>query len=141
MDVSTLLTRKGHLVATASATDSVAEALRLMAERNIGALVITDHGKIIGILSERDIVRRLADDTKTRERKVSELMITMVTTCPPETSCGQLMALMTSERIRHVPVVADGDLIGLVSIGDVVKAYVEEIEKDRRELWDYVTAR
>jgi CBS domain-containing protein len=141
MDVSTLLTRKGHSVATASATDSVAEALSLMAEQNIGALVITDQGQIIGILSERDIVRRLADDTKTRERKVSELMSPLVTTCPPDTSCGQLMALMTSERIRHVPVVQDGDLIGLVSIGDVVKAYVEEIEKDRRELWDYVTAR
>jgi CBS domain-containing protein len=141
MEVSTLLSRKGHFVATASPHDSVSDVLGLMADYDIGAVVITSGGRIRGIVSERDIVRRLADDPRVRDRVISELMNSIVTTCSPTTSCAELMALMTTERIRHVPVIDGRQLVGLISIGDVVKAHVEDIEKDRRELWDYLTAR
>ena len=143
MRVSDLLAVKGREVATISQERTVADALALLRERGIGAIVVTSSmAPLSGIFSERDAVRALAaHGAAALEMAVSELMSTTVTTCVEETSVDELMALMTERRIRHVPVVVDAALVGLVSIGDVVKARVDEPERDRRELIDYVNAR
>ncbi|MDE3083277.1 MAG: CBS domain-containing protein [Acidobacteriota bacterium] len=143
MHVSDLLAVKGREVATISQELTVADALGVLRDRGIGAIVVTASvAPLSGILSERDIVRALAvHGAAALDMTVSDLMSTTVTTCTEETSVDELMALMTERRIRHVPVVVDAVLVGLVSIGDVVKARVDELERDRRELIDYVNAR
>ena len=143
MRVSDLLAVKGREVATIPQERTVADALAVLRERGIGAIVVTSSlAPLSGILSERDIVRALAaNGAAALDMTVSELMSTTVTTCTEETSVDELMALMTERRIRHVPVVVDAALVGLVSIGDVVKARVDELERERRELLDYVNAR
>ena len=143
MHVSDLLAVKGREVATISQEHSVTDALAVLRDRGIGAIVVTSSvASLSGILSERDIVRALAaHGAAALHMAVTDLMSTTVTTCTEETSLDELMSLMTERRIRHVPVVVDGALVGLVSIGDVVKARVDELERDRRELIDYVNAR
>ncbi len=143
MFVRDLLAVKGRDVATISQERSVGDALALLRERDIGAVVVTGpSGPLAGILSERDIVRALVGHgAATLELTVSRLMSTSVTTCTEETTLNDLMATMTERHIRHVPVLDEGRLAGLVSIGDVVKARVDELEHVRRELLDYVNAR
>lgn len=143
MRVSDLLAVKGREVATISQESTVADALAVLREHGIGAIVVTSSvAPLSGILSERDVVRALAiHGAAALDMAVSDLMSTAVTTCTEETSVDELMALMTERRIRHVPVVVDAALVGLVSIGDVVKARVDELERERRELIDYVNAR
>ena len=143
MRVSDLLAVKGREVATISQESTVADALAVLREHGIGAIVVTSSvAPLSGILSERDVVRALAiHGAAALDMAVSDLMSTTVTTCAEETSVDELMALMTERRIRHVPVVVDAALVGLVSIGDVVKARVDELERERRELIDYVNAR
>ena len=143
MNVTSLLGAKGSDVATVSAERSVGDAVHLLRERRIGALVVVDgQGPLAGILSERDVVRALAEDgPDVTARRVRDLMTADVVTCEPATTVTTLMTIMTERRIRHVPVVEDGHLVGLVSIGDVVKARVDELERERRELLDYVSGR
>jgi CBS domain-containing protein len=143
MFVRDLLAVKGRDVATISQERSVGDALALLRERDIGAVVVTGpSGPLAGILSERDIVRALVGHgAATLELTVSRLMSANVTTCTEETTLNDLMATMTERHIRHVPVLDEGRLAGLVSIGDVVKARVDELEHVRRELLDYVNAR
>ncbi len=143
MHVSDLLAVKGREVATISQERTVADALAVLREHGIGAIVVTSSvAPLSGIVSERDIVRALAvHGAAALDMAVADLMSTTVTTCTEETSVDELMALMTERRIRHVPVVVDAALVGLVSIGDVVKARVDELERERRELIDYVNAR
>ncbi len=143
MRVANLLSAKGHDVATIDESSSVAEAVALLRERHIGALVVTGaSAPLAGILSERDVVRALAErGAAILDERVSGLMTAEVTTCAEATSVTDLMGLMTSKRIRHVPVVTDGQLTGMVSIGDVVKARFEELEGEKRDLLDYVSAR
>ena len=143
MNVAQLLDFKGRDVATISQERSVADAVGMMRERGIGALVVTGtQAPLVGIISERDIVRALgARGAEILSDDVGMLMSREVVTCTLETLCSTLMGLMTKDRIRHLPVVDSHRLIGIISIGDVVRARFEELERDRQELLDYVQAR
>ncbi len=143
VQVANLLTTKGRDVATISQERSVSDAVALLKERGVGALVVTSLEKpLAGIISERDVVRALADrGGAVLDERVSDLMSSEVTTCEETTSVTALMGLMTEKRIRHVPVVTDGRVVGVVSIGDVVKARFDELEGEKRELLDYVSGR
>jgi CBS domain-containing protein len=143
MRVSNLLAIKGHDVATISQERSIADAIAMLKERGIGALIVTGPTPpLVGILSERDVVRSFADrGADALSLLVSDLMTSEVTTCDESTSVTDLMGLMTERRIRHVPVVHEGTLAGMVSIGDVVKARFDELEREKRDLLDYVSAR
>jgi CBS domain-containing protein len=140
-----ILYGKGREVATIGPDASVAEAVALLREHNVGALVVVDtESQIAGILSERDIVRALAEDTAGEtgilERQVSDLMTSEVATCGSRSSVNELMRIMTDRRIRHVPVVDDGALSGIVSIGDVVKSRIGELETEAGTLHDYLSS-
>ena len=142
MRVSDLVAVKGHDVASISQERSVTDALALLNQHHIGALVVTGIGSpLVGIMSERDVVRALAArGASILERSVAELMSRTVTTCHGDTTVTALMQIMTDQRIRHVPVV-DGDrVVAMVSIGDVVKARLGELEHDKKELLDYVSS-
>jgi CBS domain-containing protein len=143
MKVSTVLATKGGDVATISQERSVTDAIALLKERGIGALVVTGHQPpLVGILSERDVVRALATSgEKALQLKVSQLMSHDVVTCSESTELNELMTTMTDRRIRHVPVVRGSHLVGLVSIGDIVKARLGELEHEKRDLLDYVSGR
>lgn len=139
--VCSILDRKGHEVYTVPPEASVPDALRLLREHDIGALVVSRSGTdIAGIVSERDIVRHLADEGPACfERTVGELMTERVTTCDRGDTADDLMSIMTEGRIRHVPVLEDGRMIGLVSIRDIVKSHTDELELTTSALTDYVT--
>jgi CBS domain-containing protein len=143
MLIVTVLRAKGDFVATIPPTATVRDLLGLLAEQRIGAAVVTSHDAIVGIVSERDVVRRLADDADSLlDRQVAEIMTVDVVTCSKETSVEDLARTMTERRIRHVPVVdADGALVGIVSIGDVVKSRISELEGERDDLVGYIGAR
>jgi CBS domain-containing protein len=143
MNVATLLEGKGHDVATIDQGAPVTKALEDMRDHGIGALVVTGKtAPFVGIISERDVVRHLAErGAGILDEAVSQLMSTTVTTCELTTSATSLMGIMTEQRIRHVPVLDAGQLVGLVSIGDVVKARFDELEREKRDLLDYVSAR
>lgn len=141
MRVSVILARKGSTVATIPPHATLAEAASALAEHDVGALVVSSDGTgMQGILSERDLVRHVArGGTRSLRAPVAEVATTDVTTCGLETTIDELMAMMTERRIRHVPVVADGALAGIVSIGDVVKSRLDELELQAQTLQDYVT--
>jgi CBS domain-containing protein len=142
MRVSNLLATKGRDVATISQERTVSDALQVLKERSIGALIVTGPTPpLVGIFSERDVVRALATRGESAlQAKVAELMSSDVTTCDETTTVIDLMGLMTERRIRHVPVVVEGQLVGLVSIGDVVKARFDELEHEKKDLLDYVSS-
>jgi len=143
MLIVTVLRAKGDFVATIPPAATVRDLLGLLAEQRIGAAVVTSDDAIVGIVSERDVVRRLADDAGALlDRQVAEIMTVDVVTCSKETSVEDLARTMTERRIRHVPVVdADGALVGIVSIGDVVKSRISELEGERDDLVGYIGAR
>jgi CBS domain-containing protein len=143
MKISRLLRGKGDFVATVGPDTSVRDALAALAQHGVGALVVSsDRRAVEGIVSERDVVRRLHDrGTGILDGPVSAIMSTQVRTADPAEEVESLMDLMTTNRIRHVPVVAEGMLVGIVSIGDVVKARVDELVDDRRALHEYISAR
>jgi CBS domain-containing protein len=140
VQVGQVLRRKGHNVITVDGSESVRGALALLAEHGIGALLVSADGRRIdGILSERDIARGLHErgagllgDT------VSSVMTAEVHTCVATAGVHDLAQMMTDRRVRHVPVVDGDELIGIVSIGDVVKARLDELEDERRQLVDYI---
>lgn len=142
MQVQQILQSKGDSVFAVSADQTVAEAVRELNERRIGAVVVTaKDGKLIGILSERDIVRRLTDsETRVLGLPVKSLMTEKPVTCSPTDSIERLMTLMTRHRVRHLPVVEDNKLVGLVSIGDVVKSRIEEVEQEAEALRAYIAS-
>lgn len=126
-------------VVTISPDATVRELLQRLAEHNVGALVVsTDGTTVAGIVSERDVVRRLADEEASFEAPVSSIMTPDVHTCEPNAPVTELMAVMTERRFRHIPVVTDGKLTGIVSIGDVVKSRMSELEFERDQLDHYV---
>lgn len=135
-----ILERKGRDVSTVAPDTLVRAVAEAMAAANVGALVVSSDGStLIGIVSERDIVRRLADDgPELLDRPVSDLMQSEVHTCKGSDNVDELMHLMTEHRIRHLPVVADGALVGIISIGDVVKTRVDELETEKNQLVDYI---
>ena len=126
-------------VVTINPSSTVRELVALLAQHNVGALVVSTDGRTVdGIVSERDVVRRLNDDPDLMTRPVSEIMTVEVFTVEPTTYIDDLMKLMTQHRIRHVPVVVDGALTGIVSIGDVVKNRMSELEFERDQLDKFV---
>ena len=126
-------------VVTIAPEATVRDLLGLLAENNIGALVVSrDGGQVDGIVSERDVVRRLRDDESVLDAAVSTIMTTTVHTCPPEADLDSVMTEMTERRIRHVPVVGDDGLCGIVSIGDVVKHKISALQFERDQLDSYV---
>ncbi len=140
MQVSVLLQTKGASVVTVGPDRPVAEVLAVLEEHGIGAVVVSADGRTIeGVLSERDVVRALVrDGAAALDRPASRLMTEQVVTCEPDTTVEALMATMTERRIRHVPVVAGGALAGIVSIGDVVKHRVADLEGEARAIHDYI---
>jgi CBS domain-containing protein len=142
-----ILHRKDSDVATIAPAATVADAVALLRERNIGALVVTESDEVAGIISERDIVRALADPdadadagTGLLDRPVADLMTSVVATCEPGATVDELMRVMTDRRIRHVPVVDGGALVGIVSIGDVVKSRIDELQTETETLHDYLAS-
>ena len=125
-------------VITVAPDATVRELVALLAQHNVGALVVCEGEKLAGIVSERDVVRRLQQDETVLDRPVSSIMTSDVKTCAPDMRVNDLMQVMTTERFRHMPVLDDGRLVGIVSIGDVVKHRMNELEFERDQLDSYV---
>lgn len=143
MQVDNILQSKGAVVHTVPIDAPVAEAVRLLNERRIGAVVVTDAGGAVAgnPLSERDIVRHLGGDPQALlASPVSSIMTKTVITCGRDTSVSELMEQMTRYRIRHIPIVEDAILVGIVSIGDVVKRKIEETEQEALALREYIAS-
>jgi CBS domain-containing protein len=140
MTVKAILAAKGGDVVTIEPDISVSAASRILAERRIGALVVTGADRrVVGILSERDIVQRLAvDGAAALDLPLNEVMTRKVTTCSPTDTISTVMERMTQGKFRHLPVVDQGRLAGIVSIGDVVKHRLEEMEREQSALRDYI---
>lgn len=140
MQVSVLLQGKGAEVVTVTPDLSTEEVIAVLAARRIGAVVVSADGITIdGVLSERDVVRALAaDGPGVLERPARDWMTTDVVSCHLETTVEELMATMTDRRIRHVPVLVDGRLAGVISIGDVVKDRISSLEDETQALHDYI---
>ncbi|HVH75175.1 MAG TPA: CBS domain-containing protein [Stellaceae bacterium] len=140
MNVETILRDKGRWVATIRPEATIAEAVKQLSAQNVGALVVSDDSDgVDGILSERDIVQALAEHgAELLNERVAAVMTRRVATCDPEDSVGDLMAEMTRRRIRHFPVVRDERLVGIVSIGDLVKSRLDEIEYEARSLRSFI---
>lgn len=142
MQVRHILRDKGREVVGIASDASISEAARLLARRRIGAVVVRDRdGSIAGILSERDIVRAIADDSiSALAQNVSAHMTHLLHTCSETDSVDEIMEQMTRNRIRHVPVIEDDRLCGIVSIGDVVKTRIAETEREAVALREYIAA-
>ncbi len=126
-------------VITISPDASVRDLLSLLAEHNIGAVIVSSKAGVVdGIVSERDVVRNLNGDDTVLDAKVEQIMTAVVQTCEPGHDVDAVMAQMTEHRIRHVPVIDDGELVGVVSIGDVVKSRITQLEFERDQLDSYV---
>ena len=139
MRISDILRGKGDDVVTITPETSVRQLLDVLADHNIGAVVVSRDGVTIqGIVSERDVVRRLTTGTEVLDHPVSAIMTDQVHTCEPHDTVDELMRLMTQQRVRHVPVLVGERLTGLVSIGDVVKSRIGELEFEREQLTDYI---
>ena len=140
MNVHTILRNKGKSVVTIHPDATVERAITVLRQRHIGALVISDDGaNAVGILSERDIVDALGRyGSGLLSVAVSEVMTCPVVTCDPGDSVAELMAEMTNRRIRHFPVVEDGRLVGIVSIGDLVKSRLDEIEYEAHSMRSFI---
>jgi CBS domain-containing protein len=140
VQISQLLRHKGREVATINGSETVRAALGVLADKGIGAIVVSSDGRTIdGIISERDVARGLhTHGAGLLAEPVSSVMTAQVHTCAPHMSVHDLARTMTDHRVRHVPVVEDGDLVGIVSIGDVVKARLDELEEERKQLVDYI---
>lgn len=140
MRISEVLAAKSSQeVITVSPDATVRDLLRLLAQHNVGALIVSSDGSTVeGIVSERDIVRRLREDEAVLGAPVSSIMTVEVHTCRREDAVNDLMKVMTERRIRHVPVTKDGVLTGIISIGDVVKNRMSQLEFERDQLDSYV---
>ncbi len=137
--VKQLLDVKGHAVWTIGPDASVYEALKLMADKDVGALLVLEAGKLAGIISERDYARKVILKGKfSKDTPVHEIMTTRLVYVRPEQTLQECMALMTDQHIRHLPVLAGEELVGLVSIGDLVKAIISEQEFLIQNLQDYI---
>ena len=140
MNVATILKQKGRSVATVAPTATLQEVAKRLAQRRIGALVVVgSRGQIEGIVSERDIIRALSETgAGCLGRPVADTMTRQVATCQETDTLDEMMAMMTQGRFRHVPVVTDGDLVGIISIGDVVKRRIEDVEREAAQIREYI---
>jgi CBS domain-containing protein len=140
MTIAAILRHKGHTIATATPSATVGDVCHILAEHRIGALpVVDEQGHIVGMLSERDVVRALAaHGPLALEMSAARLMTRAIRTAVPSTTIGEAMAIMTEGRFRHLPVLEAGRLVGIVSIGDVVKARIDEADQVVDSLRAYV---
>jgi CBS domain-containing protein len=140
--VSDILGDKGRDLLTIASDASVYEMVKQMVEANVGSLLVTVGGRIEGIVTERDYLRRVTlEDRTDKDTQVHEIMSSPLIVVTPETPVDECMAIMTDRRIRHMPVVEDGDVIGIVSIGDLVKFQSKQQNFKIQYLTDYITAR
>jgi CBS domain-containing protein len=141
MNVSAILKDKGRAVVTATSGATLMQVAQDLAKRKIGAIVVVgDDGTVAGILSERDIIRVLAQHGPAiLEKQVGEIMTRNVVTCSLADTLNDLMQKMTAGRFRHLPVVENGGLVGLVSIGDIVKFHIAEVELEASAMRDYIS--
>ncbi|AHE98141.1 CBS domain-containing protein [Thioalkalivibrio paradoxus] len=139
--VREVLNDKGHDVYSIGPEASVFEALRLMADHEVGALPVLENGRLVGLISERDYARKvILMDRSSRNTPVREIMMLRVTCVEPERTVEECMALMTDKRVRHLPVLEHGQLVGLVSIGDLVKAIIDEQQFIISQLEHYIAS-
>jgi IMP dehydrogenase len=137
--ISDIIDRKGAMVLSVDHEDSVLDAIRLMADVNIGAVLVTQGNHISGIFTERDYLQKVALDSRSsKDTKVSEVMSTPVITARPEDTVQECMEVMTNCRCRHLPVVDGEELLGIVSIGDLVKRVLDEKESEIEQLSHYI---
>lgn len=138
--VGTLLRQKKGEVSSVSPAASVYDAIRLMAEKGIGSVLVTDAGRLVGIVSERDYARKIAlQDRSSKATKVVEIMTAPVTFVSREHTVSDCMRIMTDERVRHLPVIEGGEIAGIVSIGDLVNWIINEQQETIRHLEAYIT--
>ncbi|USX48177.1 CBS domain-containing protein [Lentzea sp. HUAS12] len=139
MRIADVLRTKGSAVATIAPDVPVSELLRALAEHNVGAIVVVGSSGVEGIVSERDVVRRLHETgVDLLSSPVSAIMTAEVFTCTPSDTVDSLTVVMTERRFRHVPVLSDGRLVGIVSIGDVVKSRIGQLEQSQDQLQAYI---
>jgi CBS domain-containing protein len=139
--LSEILDDKGRTVLRIDADASVLEAVRQMVEANVGSLLVMDGGEVSGIVTERDFLRRVTlEGHSDRETAVREILSSPLIVATPETTIEECMAMMTDRRIRHVPVVEGGEVVGMVSIGDLVKFRSKQQSFEIKYLTDYITA-
>lgn len=141
MHVEGLLSSKGDSVVTVDPSASVADVVASLAQHRVGALVVSSDGRRVdGIVSERDVVRSLAEHgSALLDHEVASIMTREVVTCELQTTVDELSSSMTERRIRHMPVVVDGALAGIVSIGDVVKDRIRDLETETQTLHEYIS--
>ncbi|BAI80903.1 signal transduction protein [Deferribacter desulfuricans SSM1] len=138
--VKDILAKKGNQIFTVSADSTVYDALKVMADNNIGSVLVMDGDKMVGIFTERDYARKLILKGKySKDTPIKEVMTEKVISIKPEATTEACLALMTEKRIRHLPVMQDGKVIGLISIGDVVKQIIEDRESYIRDLERFIT--
>lgn len=141
MKIADILRHKGANVVTIAPTDTVATLLASLAEHNLGALIAVDGERVVGIVSERDVVRAAAHDgAAVFDRPISQLMTADVLSCTSSDPVASIAATMTDRRIRHMPVIDDGNLAGIVSIGDVVSSQIRQLEHEREHLEQYISS-
>ena len=139
MKVSHILTQKGNVVFTIGPQSNVFEALQLMADKNIGALVVQEEGRLKGIFSERDYARKIVLlNRNSTDTLVQEIMTTNVITVTPNETVDNCMALMSDKKFRHLPVVDGGEIVGLISISDIVRAIIERQKETIDHLQSYI---
>ena len=141
MTIRAILASKGGDVVSVSSSDLVSDALALLAEKRIGAVPVIDEGHVVGIFSERDIIYSLAKSgAASLSARIGDVMTAPAMTVDPETPVMSGLSLMTKRRIRHLPVVQGGAVIGFISIGDLVKYRIDRIEAEAAAMRDYIAS-
>ncbi|MFB6421152.1 MULTISPECIES: CBS domain-containing protein [Bradyrhizobium] len=139
MTVRSILNTKGHQIMSVGPDAKLAAAVKLLADKKIGAVLVMDQSRLEGILSERDIVRVLGErGAGVLEEPVAQVMTRKVVTCKETDTVAEIMEMMTSGKFRHLPVIDNGKVVGLISIGDIVKRRVQEYETEQEALRDYI---
>lgn len=138
--IAQLLDQKGHDILSIGPDASVYEGIQLMADKGVGALVVMEEGRLVGIISERDYARKVVlKDRSSRETKIAEIMTTQVIYARPDQSAEEGLTMMTEKRVRHLPVMNGEELVGVVSIGDLVKAIIAEQQQMIAQLEQYIS--
>lgn len=141
MFIKNIIQRKGNEIISVEPTCTVSDVARLLAERRIGAVLVMDGDKLVGVLSERDVVRGVAiSGGSVLDESVVSLMTKTIVTCSLSKHVNEALALMTERRIRHLPIVEDGKLVGMISIGDLVNARINEVEQEADALKTYIAS-
>lgn len=139
MLVNDILQKKGSTIYTTTPESSLIDAIKQLNQHNIGSLLVLEGEELRGIITERDVLHAVDSDAeRLNEMKVGDIMTTDLITCETDANLDKIMVLMTEKRIRHLPVVNEGKLLGLISIGDVVKGRLREIQAEAQDLKDYI---